>query len=76
MTLFFIDRDTARGIGKRILDDPHRLVSVSDVVVLVAKDDEWITTVDRHNARGLFVPTARRAKLLENYYTVCRPNQN
>ena len=71
MTLFFINRDVR--LTQVELDDPHRLVMVSDVIVIVGKDDEWVTTQDRHDARGQVVQPRRRADLLAKYLTISKP---
>jgi hypothetical protein len=71
MTLFFIGKQIV--IGKRMLDNPHMLAMNSDVVVIVDKDDKWITTRDRHDAHGQAVHPRRRAELLEKYTTISRP---
>lgn len=74
MTLFFVKKDVARGLGRRMLDeDPHRLVGVSDVIVIVDKHDQWVTTKDRFDAHGQIVHPQRRAELLTNYTTISRP---
>lgn len=75
MTLFFVSRTTARGLGRRMLDEaPDRLISVSDVVVIVDKKDHWITTIDRHDTHGQTVHPQRRAELLERYFVISRPS--
>jgi hypothetical protein len=73
MTLFFVQNEVAIGIGKRIEEDPHKLVSLADVVVIVGKDDKWVTTIDRHHTHGQIVPPERRAALLERYTTIVKP---
>lgn len=80
MTLFFVDRGTARVMGRRalvddaykLLDDAYKLVSVSDVVAIVDKKDQWVTTKDRHDAKGQIVHPQRQAELLTRYYVVIR----
>lgn len=75
MTLFFVNRDIARGLGRRMLDEaPDRLISVSDVVVIVNKKDQWVTTIDRHDAHGQSVHPKRRAELMERYFVISRPS--
>jgi hypothetical protein len=73
MTLFFVNKATV--LGKRTLhhQDPQRLVWASDVVVIVGRDDEWVTTKDRHDAHGQVVHPERRGRLLAQYQTVVRP---
>lgn len=74
MTLFFVPNEIAHGIGKRLEEDTQKLLSVSDVVVVVDSKDRWKTTVDRHHAHGQIVHPQRRVELLERYTTIAKPS--
>lgn len=71
MTMFFIP-DVNIEPDADFFDDPHRLVLYSDVIV-IATDDEWITTKDRHQPHGQIVEPPRRAELLSRYTTIIKP---
>jgi hypothetical protein len=72
MTLFFVNKRYKLG-GPRMIANPQILVSLSDVIVIVGRNDQWVTTRDRHDAHGRVVHPQRRAELLETYQTVIRP---
>ena len=73
MTLYFVSREVARGIGRRVLENRHQLVSMAQVIVIVDKKDQWLTTKDRFEPHGQVVHPRRRAELLENYKTYTFP---
>jgi hypothetical protein len=73
MTLFFIKRENVPGLGKRYDADPCAAARMADVVVIVDKQDRWLTTKDRYDAHGQYLHPRRRAELLSGYHVVVRP---
>jgi hypothetical protein len=46
------------------------------VIVIVDKDDRWLTTKDRHDARGQYLHERRKAELLSSYHVIIRPTNS
>ena len=73
MTLFFIRKEYVPGLGKRFDAKPMMAMEMADVVVIVDKNDQWLTTKDRHTSRGEYLHEQRKAELLAEYHVISRP---
>jgi hypothetical protein len=76
MTLYFINKQSVPGLGKRFDERPMMAVNMADVIVIVDKDDRWLTTKDRHDARGQYLHERRKAELLSSYHVIIRPTNS
>lgn len=60
-------------MGKRFDAHPTRAAQMADVVVIVDREDRWLTTKDRYDAHGQYLHPGRRAQLLTDYHVLVRP---
>jgi hypothetical protein len=73
MTLFFINKNYVPGLGKRFDKNPMSAVHMAEVIVIVDKQDRWLTTKDRFDAHGQYLHKRRRGELLATYHVISRP---
>lgn len=73
MTLFFLNKNFQNQLGKRFDAHPTQAANLAEVIVIVDKNDHWITSKDRLEPRGLTVHPRRRAELIDEYLCIVRP---